>query len=113
MTPPKAQNPDALPTVTGKNRKLKVRAHLEEFGRTWDLIRPNQIIVAKLAGSDEGDLDVSYILDFFKAHVHPDQRDDFVAAAAADDTLEIEDFMELMDAMTKAVYGDDLPSEPS
>lgn len=111
--PPRTDNPDGLPTVTGKKRKLKVRAHLDEFGRTWDLIRPNQVIVSKLAGGAENDIDVAYIVDFFKAHVHPDQRAEFIAAAEADDSLEIEDFMELMDSMTKAVYGDEIPSAPS
>lgn len=106
------QNPDELPTVKGKKRPIKVRAHLQEFGETWDLIRPNQIVANQLIGGAEGEINMAYVVDYFKAHVHPDQRDAFMAAAIADDSLAIEDFMDLMNRMTEAVYGQ-LPSEPS
>ena len=104
---------DGLPVVRSAKRDVVVRAHLEEFGRTWDLIRPNQLIAAQLMGGDDGQIDPSYISRYFKAHVHPDQQEEFIAAALNDPSLEVEDFMDLIDRMTKAVYGDDLPSPPS
>lgn len=106
-----AQNPDELPTVKGKKRNVKTRAHLEEFGRTWRLIRPNQLIASQLIDG-AGDINPSYISAYFQAHIHPEERAEFLEAAMGDDSLEIEDFMDLMNRMTEAVYGE-LPSEPS
>lgn len=103
---------DGLPIVKSTKRKVQVRAHLEEFGRTWDLIRPNQLVASKLVEGTKGDVNPEYITRFFAAHVHPDQRDDFIEAAMGDDTLEVEDFMDLMGRMSEAVYGE-LPSQPS
>lgn len=68
-----AQNPDELPTVTGKKRTVKVRATLTEFGRDWRLIRPNSIVASQLM--DAGDnINPVYISKYFAAHVHPDDR---------------------------------------
>ena len=101
----KIVNPDALPTVTGKKRTVKVRATLDEFGRQWRLIRPNQLVANQMIGSGD-DMNMAAIGDYFKAHLHPDDREEFMAAALADDTLEIEDFMDLMSRMSEAVFED-------
>lgn len=106
------QNIDELPTVTGKKRTVKVRATLKEFGREWRLIRPNQIIANRLVAGAEGEMNIAYLSDYFAAHVHPDEREEFLKAAGEDDSLDIEDLMDLMQRMTEAVYGE-LPSEPS
>ncbi len=100
-----AQNPDELPTVTGKKRTVKVRATLTEFGRDWRLIRPNSIIASQLM--DAGDnINPVYISKYFAAHVHPDERAEFIEAAENDDSLDLEDLMDLMNRLTEAVYSD-------
>lgn len=100
-----AQNPDELPTVTGKRRTVKVRATLTEFGRDWRLIRPNSIIASQLM--DAGDnINPVYISKYFAAHVHPDERAEFIEAAESDDSLDLEDLMDLMNRLTEAVYSD-------
>lgn len=94
-----------------KAKAPKVRAKILAFGKEWKLIRPNQMLAGNLVGHD-GELNTTYVNDYLLAHVEPKSREAFKAAALADETLDIEGLMELMQMMTEAVY-EQVPSAPS
>lgn len=94
-----------------KRKTPQVKAKLKAFGEDWRLIRPNQMIAGALIDHD-GEINVGYVNDYMVRHIHPDDREKFKAAAIADENLDLEQLMELMDMMTKAVY-DEVPSKPS
>lgn len=98
---------DTLPVVKSKRRRIQVVAMLHEFGREWRLVRPNAIVANKVFSTDdEGNpsVDPGALTDYFRSHVHPEERDEFIKCAREDATLGLPDLTELMRRMSDAVY---------
>lgn len=90
-----------------KGRKAS-HYQMTAYGKTWDLKRPNQVLIGELESSES----VGAMVDYLLAHVVEAQRSDFMLALKDDEGLDITDLVTLHELMAEVVYAD-LPTPPS
>jgi len=106
-----------LPRADAPKTKVKVRAlygYKDEEGKPFDyrLVRPNAVLGNAVMAGPDGNVDATYVNRYLISHVHPDERAKFQVSLMADDGLDLEVLMEMMEQINGLVY-DDLPSQPS
>lgn len=116
MAPAKKKAP--LPHVVAPKITVKVRATISAFGRDdWRIVRPNQLIANEMAvdvpdSATQKEKDaasaamIGNLNRYFKAHIHPDDRDAFMDAALHAEGVDLEYLMDLVGEMGEAAYAD-------
>lgn len=99
-----------VPVIEAPTPTVKVRAKLKAFGKTWQLVRPNPLLATAFASSNDN-INAEYLDQYFMAHVHPDERGDFLVAARTGEGVDLVYLMELMEQMQEAVYSDGIEDE--
>lgn len=72
----------------------------EGFGRTWHVRRPNPALLQQMQE------DKATFMDFVLGHFVPEERDDLLAAFAADETFDFDIIELLITEVEKVVYAE-------
>lgn len=103
---PKLSAFDAARKKVVEKRETETVFDWEGYGRTWQVCRPNPMIVHQMSTGDAS------FTDFVLSHFVEDQRADFIAATAADPDFDF-DIIELIVSEIENVVYADLPLGPS
>jgi hypothetical protein len=103
---PKLSPFDAARKKIVEKRESQTVFDWEGFERTWQVCRPNPMVVHQLSTGE------ATFTDFVLAHFVEDQRADLVAVTMADPTFDF-DIIELMIAEIETLVYADLPLGPS